>query len=78
MGRENATAFHPHCVIYNISDTTTPKFALRASQEKNAIPHRRVKRKNNNSKDIPFTTRPTSRPVCDLQMSRQLLSGCEM
>lgn len=45
MGRENATAFHPHCVIYNISDTTTPKFALRASREKNAIPHRRVKRK---------------------------------
>lgn len=34
MGRESATAFHPHCVIYNIADTTTPKFALKASREK--------------------------------------------
>lgn len=27
MGRGSATAFHPHCVIYNITDTTTHKFA---------------------------------------------------
>lgn len=33
MGRERATAFHPHSVIYNITDTASPKFALRASGE---------------------------------------------
>lgn len=34
MGRGSATAFHPHCVIYNITDTTTPKFTPRVSWEK--------------------------------------------
>lgn len=34
MGRGSATVFHPHCVIYNITDTTTPKFTLRVSSER--------------------------------------------
>lgn len=36
MGRESANAFHPGCVIYNITDTATPKSDLRESLEKKA------------------------------------------
>lgn len=45
MGRGSATAFHPHCVIYNITDTTTPKFTPRVSWEKE-------KKKKKREKDI--------------------------
>lgn len=34
MGRESETVFHPRGVIYIITDTATPNFALKASREK--------------------------------------------
>lgn len=47
MGRGSATAFHPHCVIYNITDTTTLKFAQGVCIEKES---EREKKKQNNER----------------------------
>lgn len=82
MGRESATAFHPHCVIYNIADTTTPKFALGASREKTAISCSQGKNKRKKKLTTPnvFSCLSDTVPVaanqkhiCQLQSRCQLL-----